>query len=50
MRFLVLQAYLKLIQFDLYLARGNFAAFTARSAAIQWRTRPPISDVVKQHL
>lgn len=26
MSFLVLQAYLKLIQFDLYLARGNFAA------------------------
>jgi len=25
MRFLVLQAYLKLIYFDLYLARGNFA-------------------------
>jgi hypothetical protein len=26
MSFLVLQAYFKLIQFDLYLARGNFAA------------------------
>ena len=26
MSFLVLKAYLKLIQFDLYLARGNFAA------------------------
>jgi len=26
MSFLVLQAYLKLIHFDLYLARGNFAA------------------------
>jgi hypothetical protein len=26
MSFLVLRAYLKLIQFDLYLARGNFAA------------------------
>jgi len=26
MSFLVLKAYLKLVQFDLYLARGNFAA------------------------
>ncbi len=26
MSFLILRAYLKLIQFDLYLARGNFAA------------------------
>ena len=26
MTFLVLRAYLKLIYFDLYLARGNFAA------------------------
>ena len=26
MAFLVLKAYLKLIHFDLYLARGNFAA------------------------
>jgi len=29
MSFLVLQAYLKLIQFDLYLARRNFAALMA---------------------
>lgn len=30
MSFLVLQAYWKLIYFDLYLARGNFAAFYQR--------------------
>jgi len=30
MSFLVLQAYLKLIHFDLYLARGNFAALYDR--------------------
>ena len=30
MSFLVLRAYLKLIQFDLYLARGNFKALYAK--------------------
>jgi len=30
MRFLVLRAYLKVILFDVYLARGNFAALYAR--------------------
>jgi hypothetical protein len=43
MSFLVLKAYLKLIQFDLYLARGNFAAFyeKVRKYPLAETTPPP---------
>ena len=42
MSFLVLKAYLKLIHFDLYLARGNFAALydKVRNYLIGSRTAP----------
>jgi len=43
MSFLVLQAYLKLIQFDLYLARRNFAALydKVRKCPLGKKTPPP---------
>src|SRR5205814_9365540 len=43
MSFLVLQAYLKLIQFDLYLARRNFAALydKVRTCPLGKKTPPP---------
>ena len=43
MFFLVLRAYLKLIHFDLYLARGNFAALydKVRKYPLGKRTLPP---------
>ena len=46
MSFLVLRAYLKLIQFDLYLARGNFKTLYAkvRNCPVE-RTRPPANAV-----
>ena len=48
MSFLILQAYLKLIHFDLYLARGNFAAVhnKVRSFPIAKKSRSP--NVVEQ--
>lgn len=41
MRFLVLQAYLKLIQFDFYLARGNFAALYSKVRSY------PVADIAQ---
>jgi Transglutaminase-like superfamily len=43
MSFLVLKAYLKLIHFDLYLARGNFAALydKVRNYPVRARTLEP---------
>jgi hypothetical protein len=48
MSFLVLKAYLKLIHFDLYMARGNFAALykKVREYPIGMRTMAP--DVVER--
>jgi len=48
MSFLVLQAYLNLIHFDLYLARGNFAALYDRVS--KYPVRKPVSapDAVEQ--
>jgi hypothetical protein len=48
MRFLVLKAYLKLIQFDLYLARGNFAALYSKVRSYPVADRSLTPDVVKQ--
>jgi len=39
MSFLILQAYLKLIHFDLYLARGNFAALYRKVRGIRLRRK-----------
>ena len=49
MLFLVLRAYLKLIYFDLFLARGNFAALyhKVRNYPVG-RTPPPAPDAVKR--
>jgi hypothetical protein len=48
MSFLVLKAYLKLIYFDLYLARGNFRALydKVRKCPLEKTTPPP--DAVKR--
>jgi Transglutaminase-like superfamily len=46
MSFLVLQAYLKLIYFDVYVARGNFAALYNRVRGCPVRHRAPLPDPV----
>ena len=48
MRFLVLKAYLKLIQFDLYLARGNFAALYEKVRKYPLGKQTPSSEAVEQ--
>jgi hypothetical protein len=48
MSFLVLKAYLKLIQFDLYLARGNFAALYQKVRNCPLGKRAPTSDAVER--
>ncbi len=50
MSFLVLKAYLKLIYFDLYLARGNFAALydKVRNYPVGARTPEPDADRTHQ--
>ena len=45
MPFIVLRAYLRLIQFDLYLARGNFKALYEKVRAYPLRTPPPVNAV-----
>ena len=47
MSFLVLRAYLKLIQFDLYLARGNFAALYGKVRNYSIRRKVPAPDAVQ---
>ncbi|HXU21981.1 MAG TPA: lasso peptide biosynthesis B2 protein [Verrucomicrobiae bacterium] len=44
MRFLSLKAYGKLILFDLYLARGNFAALYGKVRNCRVRSQEPIHD------
>jgi hypothetical protein len=46
MRFLVLRAYWKLIYFDFYLARGNFAALHARVRNHSVATRTAVADEI----
>ena len=47
MLFLILKAYLKLIHFDLYLARGNFAALYDKVRKYPVRNGTPASDAVE---
>ena len=46
MSFLIIKAYLKLIHFDLYLARGNFAALYDKVRKYPVRKRAPAPDAV----
>ncbi len=48
MSFLVLRAYLKLILFDLYLARGNFAALYDQVRNYPLRKEAPASGAIQQ--
>jgi hypothetical protein len=48
MAFLVLKAYLKLIHFDLYLARGNFAALHDKVRNYPVRARTPAPDAIER--
>ena len=48
MSFLVLKAYLKLIHFDLYLARGNFAALYEKVREYPIATRTMAPDAVER--
>ena len=48
MSFLVLKAYLKLIQFDLYVARGNFAALYRKVRDCTLGKRPPACDAIER--
>jgi hypothetical protein len=48
MAFLVLKAYLKFIQFDLYLARGDFEALYNKVRNCPIRNKPWSSKTVKQ--
>ena len=50
MSFLVLRAYLRLIQFDLYLARGNFQALYDKVRAYPIRKMPASADVNRTDL
>jgi hypothetical protein len=48
MSFLVLQAYLKLIHFDLYLERGNFAALYDKVRNYPVRASAPKPDTIER--
>ena len=48
MSFLVLRAYLRLIQFDLYLARGNFKALYDKVRRYPVRNVPAPTNAVEQ--
>jgi Transglutaminase-like superfamily len=48
MPFLVMKAYLKLIQFDLYLARGDFAALYDKVRKYPVGETAPVPDAVKR--
>jgi hypothetical protein len=48
MSFLVLKAYLKLIHFDVYLMRGNFAALYDKVRKYPIRKEAPASDAVER--
>ena len=48
MSFLVLRAYLKLICFDLYLARGNFEALYDKVRKLPGREDEPPPDAVER--
>lgn len=48
MRFLILKAYMKLIQFDFYLARGNFAALHNKVRNYPISNKAPSRDAVER--
>lgn len=48
MSFLTLKAYWKLIHFDLYLARGNFAALYDKVRKYRVGNQPPAPDAVER--
>jgi len=48
MSFLALRAYIKLIQFDLYLAKGNFSALHNKVRTYQLAERVPPSDAIER--
>jgi hypothetical protein len=48
MRFLVLQAYAKLIEFDVYLARGNFAAMYEKVRRFPLKKRAPAPGAIER--
>jgi hypothetical protein len=48
MLFLVPKAYLELIHFDLYLARGNFHALYDKVRNCPIRNKPPSPDAIEQ--
>src|SRR5216684_5755128 len=48
MSFLVLNAYLKLVHFDLYLARGNFATLYDKVRNYSVAARVPGSDAIEE--
>src|SRR6267378_76197 len=48
MSFLVLEAYLKLIYFDLYLARGNFSALYDKVRSYPTGQKAASSDAIEQ--
>jgi hypothetical protein len=48
MSFLILKAYLKLIHFDLYLARGNFAVLCDKVRNYPIEKHAPFSNVVER--
>lgn len=48
MSFLILKAYLRLIQFDVYLARGDFAALYDKIRNFPIDQKPPSPNAVEQ--
>lgn len=48
MSFLVLRAYMRLIQFDLYLARGNFNALYEKLRRCSVEEMPPTASAIEQ--
>lgn len=48
MHFLVLKAYLKLIQFDIYLIRGDFAKLYNRVRRYRVATRTPVPHTIER--
>lgn len=48
MSFLVLKAYLRLVRFDLYLARGNFVALYRKVRNCPVGTHTPAPDIIEE--
>ena len=48
MKLLILRAYLRLLLFDLYLARNDFAGLYKKVRSCPIKTGPPVSDGIEQ--